>query len=276
MSAAGKLSLAFLVRHPRRAAKRLGAVAPETAARLLETCPVESAAEALQHVDPVHAGQVLDALPRARRRSLMIALPPKRAALLLQDADPARRAAWLEELPDELKRSLRTALASEADSVARWMDPAVLAAPVEMNAGEARALVARHAQRALYYLYVIDADRHPVGVLNLRELMGAAAPTPLSALMHAPVVSLSARASTAAAAIHPGWRNLHALPVVDEHGVLVGVVRYETAEILRGRTDEDRDAGGIGVALSEALWTVSAHVVDEVAAAVRSRENRDD
>lgn len=150
------------------------------------------------------------------------------------------------------------------------MDPAVLAAPVEMNAAQARRLVARHAARALYYLYVIDAERRPVGVLNLRELMGASPKTPLAGLMHAPVVTVPAHAAAAVVATHPGWSTLHALPVVDEQGLLIGVLRYETAERIR-RPDAASGAPGVGVgvALTEALWAVTAHVVDQVATAAR-------
>ena len=276
MNPARRLALAFLERHPRHAARRLGSVEPGAVAELLETGPAASAAEALQHVDPVLLGRVLDALSAARRREILIALPPRRAALALQDTDPERRVVWLDGLPDDLGHALQASLVSDPDSVAHWMDPAVLAAPVELNAGEARALVARYAQRALYYLYVIDAERRPVGVLNLRELMGASATAPLSALMHAPVVTLSAGASTDAAAAHPGWRDLHALPVVDGDGLLVGVVRYEVGEVLRGRATVDRGVGGIGAALTEAMWSVTAHVVDEFAAAMKPGEAGDD
>ena len=114
-----------------------------------------------------------------------------------------------------------------------------------------------------------------MGVLNLRELMGAPARTPLAGLMHAPVVTVTARTSTAVAAAHPGWKDFHALPVVDDDGTLLGVVRYEAGEILRGRAGDDAAVGGLGVALTEAMWSLTSHVVDEVAAAVRPKE-RDD
>ena len=272
MSPDRRLAHAFLARHPRHAAGFVELSPPADGAAVLGSCGDEEIAEVLQHVDPGQAGQIIEALPGRRGPALLARLPPRRAALVLQDAPETTRETWLAELPEQLARPLRAALEQPPDSAGRAMDPAVLAAPVEMTAGHARELVARHADRALYYLYVVDGERRPVGVVNLRELMGASSRAPLSTLMHSPVVTVPTRASTAAVAAHPGWRALHALPVVDDEGALVGVLRYETGERLRER-DDSQTSGGVGVALAEALWTLAAHAMDELSGAVRRKDD---
>ena len=271
-----RLAQAFMEQHPRRAAERFGIATPREAARVLAPCADELAAEVLQHVDPVHAGNIIEALGAARRPGLLSALPPRRAALFLQDAAPETREAWLAAVPPKLATALRAAISYPEDSAARLMDPAVLAAPADMTAAQARELVARYAQRTLYYLYIIDEEHRPVGVLNLRELMGASAKAPLSTLMHSPVITVPARAATAVVAAHPGWSTLHALPVVDDEGTLIGVLRYETGEQIRRPDEAGAEAGGVGLALGEALWSMTAHVVDQVAGAMRAKEKPDD
>jgi magnesium transporter len=266
-----RLAQAFLESHPRRAAEAVEAAEPAEAAGVLEDCTDEVAAEVLQHVEPFHAGRIVEAMPAARRPKLLAALPPRRAALVLQDAPEKAREAWLAALPGDLAAALRAALAYPDDSAARLMDPAVLAAPAGLTTDEARQLVARHPQRALYYLYVVDDERRPVGVLNLRELICASPRAPLATLMRSPVVTVPARAPAVVVAAHAGWRTLHALPVVDDQGTLVGVLRYETGEEVRGRDHAGPADGGLGVALGEAMLSMTAHLVDEVASALQPK-----
>jgi magnesium transporter len=266
-----RLAQAFLENHPRRAAEPVEAANPDEAATLLEACTDEVAAEVLQHVEPFHAGRVVEAMPAARRPKLLAALPPRRAALVLQDAPEKVREAWLAALPADLGSALRAALAYPDDSAARLMDPAVLAAPASMTADEARQLVARYPQRALYYLYVVDEERRPAGVVNLRELICASPRAPLATLMRSPVVTVPARAPAVVVAAHAGWHTLHALPVVDDEGTLVGVLRYETGEEVRGRDHAGPAGGGLGIAVGEAMLSMTAHVVDQVASALQPK-----
>jgi hypothetical protein len=57
---------------------------------------------------------------------------------------------------------------------------------------------------------------------------------------------LTALASRADVLAHPGWKEVHALPVVDEQGAYLGALRYRTLrrleEELLHRPGEDGDA----------------------------------
>jgi hypothetical protein len=91
--------------------------------------------------------------------------------------------------------------------------------------------------------------------------------------MRAPVAQLQARAGVGAILAHPAWRELHALPVVDEGGLLVGVLRREVYEELRERPTEPGTSSStnVGLALAELFWGMSASLVDQIGASGRTR-----
>jgi magnesium transporter len=99
-------------------------------------------------------------------------------------------------------------------------------------------LLRRSSQHALYYVYVVDREGRLIGVVNLRQLLLTSSKQSLQTLMRRPVYSLPPGADHAGIVAHPGWRELHALPVVDGSGRFLGVLRHETVR----RLEEDRIA----------------------------------
>jgi hypothetical protein len=105
----------------------------------------------------------------------------------------------------------------------------------------------------LYYLYVVDRARHLVGVLDIPELMTARPADQLRAVMHTQVDKLSAWAPSSVIRRHAGWRSCHAMPVVDDHGRLLGAIRYQTLRRLEeaAPVDDPRRASMTALALGE-------------------------
>jgi magnesium transporter len=126
------------------------------------------------------------------------------------------------------------------------MDPEVLALPADVSAGEALDRIRAVPEHARYNVYVVDRDQRLVGVVNLRELLLARPPDRLDDLMVRKPLHLPAMASRADVLAHPGWKEVHALPVVDEQGAYLGAIRYRTLrrleEELLQRPGEDGDA----------------------------------
>jgi magnesium transporter len=218
-------------------------------------------------MDPSGAADVLVRLPGELASGILDELPSPAAALMLRPLGPSERRRLLGMLPKELARSLQLALYHPEDTAGAMMESAVLALPVDINAGEARKRVRRRSRQAGHYLYVVNEARMPVGVVSLRELMLASPRVPLTSFVRSPVVRITASADAEAIVAHSGWRELHALPVVDEDGILVGVLRRETVEQLRRRTArrQSQTRTGPALALAEMFWTLAATAVDGLA-----------
>ncbi len=147
------------------------------------------------------------------------------------------------------------------------MDSNVLAFPLEISVGEARRRARRRSRRPGNYLYVVDAGRKLVGAVSLSELMSASPSAGLASLMSSNVLRLPAHASGSMILNHAGWRELHAIPVVDSEGVLVGVLRRETCERLRTEQSGQGagSSGGPGMSMVELGWAAVLSTIDELA-----------
>lgn len=276
MKADWSLAVAFLASHPRDATRVLEQAGAETSATVLSRGSPRVIAETLRHMDPAEAAAVLARLPAKPIPGVLSELPLGTAALMIRALDPPERERLLAAAPEESARSLRTALFHPEGTAGSMMDANVLALPSEISAGEARQRVRRRSRRTGNYLYVVDGERKPIGVVSLGELMLASPRTSLASLMRSSVAKISARSGADTILAHPGWRELHALPVVDSKGVLVGILRRETQEQLREKTARQGEDGrrGFGLALAELIWTLTASAVDELARGVRPDANR--
>jgi magnesium transporter len=133
---------------------------------------------------------------------------------------------------DAAIRSLRRLLENEPHTAGALMDPLVLALPEDLSAAEALERIRREPEHAMYYIYIVDADGRLTGVVNVRELMLAANDSLLRNIMAAKPDSLPAHAGREAIVSHPAWQKVHALPVVDRQGELLGAIRYEIVRRL--------------------------------------------
>lgn len=96
------------------------------------------------------------------------------------------------------------------------------------------------AQRTIYYTYVVDEDGRLSGVASLREMLGAAGDDPISRIMEDDVVSFNVDADAEQAAVDIAELHYPAVPVVEDDGRLVGIVRSDTLlDVMEEESTDD-------------------------------------
>lgn len=250
-------------------ATRFVAEHPEEAALVLEQLSFADAAALLAELDPAQgAGLVarlsaalavdcLRSLPDRLVAAVLAELPIDLAARILMRASEDTRGSWLAAIPEERAAFLRRKLRYPPGTAGALVDPLVLALPEDLSVAEAQKQLRRSAERAYYYVYVVDREQRLVGALDIRELMLAETKATLGAVMHREVVSVSAHADLASVMGHPGWRELDALPVVDAGGVFFGIIRHRMMRQIAGVAN-DKEAQPMVrtlVSLGELYWT---------------------
>lgn len=91
-----------------------------------------------------------------------------------------------------------------------------------------------------YYLYVIDKDRKLQGTVSIRDLIVSAPRTPLAEITQRDVHAVSTTTDQEEAARTLQKYNLLALPVVDEHGRLEGIMTADDLiDVLQEEATED-------------------------------------
>jgi len=237
--------------HPEQAAAALERIGVEEAARLLERSPPAAGASLAGHLSPQFAASALSKLDTQRCAEIIGTLDSSVAARLLRRLGAEVQAEVLERVASKRARGLRGLLSFPENTAGALMDPEVLALPQDLTAREALKRVRETPAHARYNVYVVDGQQHLVGVLNLRELLLAPARASLSAVMVRDPQRLPATADRAAILAHPGWKNVHSLPVVDADGGYLGAVRYRAlreleAELLSDRSSDEDASQALG------------------------------
>jgi magnesium transporter len=112
----------------------------------------------------------------------------------------------------------------------------------DMTAGEAMTLLRARKPLAeeAYYLYVLDAGNRLQGVVNLRQLIVAEPETKIQDVMTRDVISVRPDTDQEEAANLLQHYRLRALPVVDESGVLSGIITADDIiDVITEEATED-------------------------------------
>src|ERR671912_318906 len=174
-------------------------------------------------------------------------------AKLLHELPSDDAAALIDYLPEELSREvlelMRRKESGQVESLleygeqtaGRIMNPSVFALNEDLTVGEAiTALQGARDVEMVFYLYVVDARRHLVGVTSLRRLLLVSPETPLKRIMTPEVTSVRVDTDQEEVARQVASYNLLAVPVVDEENKLVGVITVDDViDVIKDEATED-------------------------------------
>ena len=232
----------FATDHPAEVARDLAAMSSQEAALVLGDLAPAVAAGLLHYLPSLSAAFALEQLCTEEAAAILIAVRPDIAAPILRTTPSKRRTAVVDHFPSRLQATISSLLIYAEDTAGALMDPEVLTAFEQEPVSQMLERLQRNPEHALYYLYVIADNQRLVGVVNMRELMGARPDISIISIASVctrNVASIAASATWQTVVGHPAWGSVHALPVVDQAGRFVGVIRYETARDLERRRAGD-------------------------------------
>lgn len=243
---------------------------PETAADVLEAIDEESAAELLVELASGDAGEVLDEMTPESAADVIEELNPATAADLIEEMTADQAADLIEALEDEERAAVLASLepgpaaeiaallAYEKDSAGGIMTTEFAALPIGLTSGEAiEALRRLHDDLGsnLMYVYVTDYSQQLAGVVSFRDLVFARPGTGLEEVMVPAPYSVTTDTDREEVAELIERHNLLALPVTDQDGRLVGMVKVGQA--LRAVQEEATEdiTQMVGVGAEESVYT---------------------
>jgi magnesium transporter len=215
---------------------------PGEVAVLLQWLPDEEVPQLLEELDPAEAAAILRSLSQAEAATLLASMDPDDAADVVEELSDPEAEGILIRMPPEEAAEIRQLADFPPDSAGGIMTPDFVAVARGARASEAIAAIRRLVDEAetVNYVYVIDAERHLLGVLSLYRLLLSPADTPVSELMAPTTVRVRASADRETAARLLTERNLLAIPVVDDDDHLLGIITEDDiADVLEEETTED-------------------------------------
>ncbi|HEX3967315.1 MAG TPA: CBS domain-containing protein [Edaphobacter sp.] len=215
--------------HPSDIADILEELAPAERQALFISLDEEVAAEALEEVKPKMQQSLIEALDSEQIAGIVEEMDPGAAADLLSELTEERSDAILEEMDPEERQEVEDLLEFSGNSAAGRMTTEYFAMPA--------AAVVEQAIEALRDfegdietitdIYLLDDEKHIVGLIPLVQLLLARPDAQLAALPHGHIVTCNVDANGRKVAELFDKYNLRSLPVVDRDGRFVGVVHAE-------------------------------------------------
>lgn len=209
---------------------------------LLPRLEAEDSADVLEYMDDPDAAELADELADADLVRIIDQMEPDEAADLLGDMEPERRRTILAQLEDP--EEVRPLLLYEDDTAGGLMTSEVLALRRRMTVGDALTAVRTSAPSSsadiLYYLYVVDRDGRLVGVTSLYDLLRANPTAIVSEVMSSDVITVHVDDDQEEVARLMSRYSLLSAPVVNESGILLGIITYDDlVDVLEREATED-------------------------------------
>ncbi len=241
-------------------------------------------ASELDNLDPDDLQQVLQLMPGDRRPlvvakmryeavgALIARLAPEQAAELVDELnvddavdilgriDPARLKDILARLDKDDAEELEELLAYDDDTAGGIMSPHFVAVPPDATAAEAISTLhqTEDLPRNLFYVFVLEPGGKLVGTCELRTLVISRPSARVRDIMQTEVVAVRLDTDQEQVADLVGRYDLITVPVIDEQGILHGVIEVDdVVDVIREEATEDiLKMAGAGQELAEtrAFW----------------------
>jgi magnesium transporter len=215
---------------------------PSEVAVLIQWLPDEEIGEILEELPPVEAARILRTLSAPEAGQLLGEMDPDDAADVVDVLPPEDAHEILVRMKPDDAAEIRELSGYEPDTAGGIMTPEYVAVARDATSAQAIAAIRRLVDEAetVNYVYVVDDERHLLGVLSLYRLMLSSEHTPVEQLMAPSTVRVRASADQETAARILTDRNLLAIPVVDDDDHLVGIITEDdVADVLQAEATED-------------------------------------
>lgn len=203
----------------------------------------DKAANMLEYLSPQLQVEILGDIDKELASRIISKMPHDFAADILGDMEDVDSETYLKKLPDKFSAQVRELLTYNEDTAGGIMTPVVITVNAGMTVEEVLSSIRVQAQEKnveLYYIYVVDAQNHLLGVVSLRRLLTSAVNEKVQDIMIRDIVRLHVDDYQDYIADIFMKYQYNALPVVDLYNRLKGMITWDDAqEIVEEETTEE-------------------------------------
>jgi magnesium transporter len=194
-------------------------------------------------------------------------MSPDDAADLLADLPAEKAREIISQMPDaEAAEDIEELLTFKEDSAGGIMSTDYLALNAKMSVEEALVYLRETYEdidEEIYDVYVVDQDDMLVGRVTLKELLTASQEALVESIMDDNVIKVATSTDQEEAAEKLSRYDLLSLPVVDEHGVMRGIITADDViDVLHEEATED-------IYQSSGINTMSSEVSEQLSYSIR-------
>ena len=223
--------------------KLLDELHPADVADILEQLDPKQRANVFKHLDGEQASDAIAEMEDELQADFIEEMDEKRAAGVLSNMDPDDAAEIVRDLPYEKAETLlrlmgvedaqeiRSLLGYRDGTAGGMMTTQYLAVPASYTVRETIDAL-RNADEdmpSVHYVYVLDDDKRLVGIVSLRTLVLKTDDAVMSDIMYNEVISVPPDEEEDEVVSDIFKYELTAMPVVDENGVMLGIITMDDA-----------------------------------------------
>ena len=206
---------------------------------VFDNLPTDVSRTIFENLQNEYAAELLGKIDRDKAGEILREMEPLKISLILGVCPMALKDTISHSLTEKQRSELREILEYPKDSVGYMMSTNFLALNQDLRLSDAVSkirLLALKDNTPLSYVYVVDSGFRLTGVLTMRDLLIQDPEKHLRQIMIKDVFYLNAFMEFEEAASIVARRNFFAVPVVDNTGVLVGIVN--TSQLLSDAQEE--------------------------------------
>lgn len=219
----------FFEKDPVQAARSLETMTEEEALQALASLPAHLTVKVFPHLPLSYAARVLTEVSPELFEEIVRQLDPKQGADIFRQAGPETCTRLLEILPEKMRRTVQELLVYPPDSAGRMLSTDFLALHMDLKVKDAIYKIRQLARKGAVssYAYVVDAEDHLVGVMNMRDLILASGEETLAQVTRKDFFAVDGFMDKERVAQELSTRKFFAVPVVDGENRLLGIVRAD-------------------------------------------------
>jgi magnesium transporter len=228
--------------HPVDIADILVDLSPDMSLKLFNMLNIDIASEVLAEIDSQKRYFFLTGIKPLHAAMLLGKLPFDDITDLLSNLDKELQDKILSLLKIRDKTDLKKLLQYDRNTAGGLMTTEYIAFQEQMKAGDVLNKLGELAPDAetIYYVYVVDDQNRLVGVVSLRDLILAPTDTQIGGFMKTDVKKVEASLDQEKVAKYIQKYGLLALPVIDESGILLGIITVDDVmEVIEEEVTED-------------------------------------
>jgi magnesium transporter len=242
---------------------------PATVADWTEGLSVEETWKVFNHAGIDRQAEVFEFFPITKQVDMATGAGRERMSRLIEAMAHDERVDLLKRLDPEVvenllplvakadRQDIRTLLSYPEHSAGSVMTTEYATLTVDLTVSEAISRLRLQATSAetIYYVYVVDAERHLVGFVSLHDLILARPMARIDSIMQREVISVPVDADQEDVAQTMARYDFLALPVVDAENRLVGIVTHDDVidVVVQEATEDALRMGGVGAMVEHYL-----------------------
>ena len=228
--------------HPADVADILEQLAPSQRATVFAHLDRERAADAISELEDEYQADIIDDLSERQASDLLAEMDPDDAADIMGELGYEKTERLLHLMGIDDANTIRGLLGYREKSAGGLMTPEVLTATEGMTVREVIHHIREVAEEreTINYVYAVDENNRLVGVVSLRRLLLSASTVPVGEIIERELFTVNPEEDQEEVASLIARYDLLAVPVVDESGILLGIVTIDDAlDVLEEEAEED-------------------------------------